>query len=163
MPENAALVANLVVGHDSGLVSPLLLDLRKYWNEKRGTRFAPARADIDPLELRGHLGNLFLVDVLAGPDDFRFRLIGTNIARAIGRDSTGKTVYQAVGADCPEVARQICGVYARVAAEKQPVYTRGRMTWASQGPLGYEALHLPLSQDGQVVNMILAELLFLKD
>lgn len=163
MPENVALVADLVVGPDSGLVSPLFIDLRKYWNEKRGTRFAPARADIDPLELRGHLGNLFLVDVLVVPDEFRYRLIGTNIAHAIGRDSTGKTVHEALGPGHPEAAREICGVYARVATEKQPVYARGRLSWACQGPLGYEALHLPLSQDGQTVNMILAELLFLKD
>jgi hypothetical protein len=37
--------------------------LYDYWHEKRGTRAMPSRADIDPLELKGVLGWVLLLDV----------------------------------------------------------------------------------------------------
>ena len=42
----------------------------------------PLRKDIDPLELKDHLGSLNIIECLPERDDFRYRLIGTRIAEA---------------------------------------------------------------------------------
>jgi len=79
--------------------SPRFLDLKAYWDRKRGSRAMPVRADIDPLDLRTHLGSLVLIDVLPGMTDFGMRLIGSTIVEALGRDSTGKLLSPLMPAD----------------------------------------------------------------
>ena len=64
---------------------PLIKQLVAYWEKKRGMRLAPCRADVDPVELRMHLPNIFMVDVLDGGADFRYRLIGAAIVAGLGR------------------------------------------------------------------------------
>ncbi|HZL30376.1 MAG TPA: PAS domain-containing protein [Pseudolabrys sp.] len=61
----------------------------RYWNERRGTNIAPARADIDPADIRHQLGDTFIlaadfVDVL------RFRLAGTRVCALFGRELKGE-------------------------------------------------------------------------
>jgi len=50
-----------------------------YWESKRSGRRMPARADIDPGEIRLLLPHVILLDVAHDPLDFRYRLIGTVI------------------------------------------------------------------------------------
>ncbi len=82
--------------------NPRFVELKAYWDRKRGGRAMPMRADIDPLDLRGHLGSLVLIDVLPGLADFRMRLIGSKIVEAYGRDSTGKLLSALTPARWPE-------------------------------------------------------------
>src|SRR5690606_40981648 len=62
---------------------------------KRGDRIMPARADMDPLELRDYLGWIVIVDVLDGGSDFYYRLVGTKVAHyfEIGRASCRESVW----------------------------------------------------------------------
>jgi len=71
--------------------NPLLVELHRYWLNRRGERAIPRRSDIDPLdrELRPHLGYIVLTDVVE-PERFRFRLVGSTLTKIVGRDSTGK-------------------------------------------------------------------------
>ena len=61
----------------------------EYWNKKRGTRLAPARADIDPTEIRYALSDTF---ILAADfvDCLRFRLAGTRVCALFGREIKGE-------------------------------------------------------------------------
>jgi hypothetical protein len=54
----------------------------------------PSRADIDPLDMpRGVLPNIWLIDVLRMPAlRYRYRLIGTHVAKARDCDRTGHFV-----------------------------------------------------------------------
>jgi len=52
-----------------------LQEVLDYWNAKRGSRFAPARADIEPLVLTAALPRILLAEVLSDPFDFRCRLM----------------------------------------------------------------------------------------
>jgi len=70
--------------------APMLPDLVAYWDAKRAARLAPPRAAIDPLDIPKHLQHLFMLDVVDSGRDFRLRLIGTEIVRGLGRDSTGQ-------------------------------------------------------------------------
>src|SRR5690242_1319194 len=59
-----------------------LNDLYAYWLAKRGSRIGPSRSVIRPEDLAPLLPNLALADVVGDPPRFRFRLFGTNLARA---------------------------------------------------------------------------------
>jgi hypothetical protein len=64
-------------------------ELYAYWNARRGTRPAPARADIDPSAIRHSLSDIF---ILAADfvDEQRFRLAGTRVCALFGRELKGE-------------------------------------------------------------------------
>lgn len=123
-----------------------------YWNEKRGTRRFPARRDIDPLDFTYVLGWVTLVDVTYNPVRFRFRLYGSELAHRSGTDLTGTYADQHPSRDFGAMLQRSwqevvdrggpdCVHYDRVVDNrKQP----------------WEAVRLPLSSDGSVIDMLLA-------
>ena len=60
-------------------------ELFAHWHDRRGTRIAPERADIDPGAIRKILGDAFLLggDTDADP---AFRLAGTRVCALFGRE-----------------------------------------------------------------------------
>lgn len=60
-----------------------------YWNEKRGERPAPARADIDPGAIRHALGDTFML-AADFVDGMRFRLAGTRVCALFCREVKGE-------------------------------------------------------------------------
>lgn len=81
-----------MAGVDSA--TPLLRSVHAYWDGKRRGRRMPARADLDPAEIKLLLPHLVLMDVLrdASPDwplDFRYRLIGTHVDANMNGRYTG--------------------------------------------------------------------------
>lgn len=147
------------VGMDPDLhfQNPKLHGLVRYWEEKRGTRPMPSRADIDPLELGEHMGNLILIDVEHEPVRLRYRLVGTNITAAMARDSTGK-YYDEIYAE--ENLKHIYASFHWIFEHKAPLRTHGQAYYPDKNFYDYEALNLPLSDDGETVNMVLGELVF---
>lgn len=139
---------------------PELCRLLEYWQAKRRTLGRlPARADIDPLEMRFALGHLILADVEPGdPIRFRHRLIGTRIVEHAGYDATGLYVD-----DIPdqELARRLTESYRTVIATREPVQDRVNGMVGGR-PLNLEILRLPLSQDGTTIGMVLTGAFFLK-
>jgi hypothetical protein len=136
--------------------NPKFRDLKAYWNAKRGARAMPRRADIDPLDLRTHLGGLVIVEVLAGPERFRFRLVGTKVVEAYGRDSTGKTVEQ-VFRDDPAGGGFLNEFFGAVVERHAAIRARGPIRPAHQILRDSDALLLPLDAGDGTVGMILIE------
>ena len=60
-------------------------ELFEYWNERRGTRPAPERADIEPGAIRHVLGDTFVIEVNR-TDNHLFRLAGTRLCALFGRE-----------------------------------------------------------------------------
>lgn len=60
-----------------------------YWNERRGTRPAPERADIDPAAIRHALGDTFML-AADFVDQLRFRLAGTRVCALFCREIKGE-------------------------------------------------------------------------
>ena len=81
----------------------VLRRLLAYWLGKRGPRRAPARADIDPLEIASLLPHVMLIDVEHAPLRFRYSLVGTEVVRNLGADMTGRYLDEFVrlGQDAP--------------------------------------------------------------
>jgi hypothetical protein len=137
--------------------APLLKALQSYWAAKRGARAMPRRADIDPLELRPHLGNLVMIEVLGAGEDFRYRLIGTNVVTQHGRDSTGKSVRELYQTADPVIFDWSMTVLRTVVATRLPVRAANRLRMVNRDYITSDQLHLPLSEDDAAVNMILCE------
>lgn len=64
--------------------------LSRWWLSKRPAGGLPSIDDVDPIELKGALGYLMILDVLEDGWDYRYRLYGTEIARHAKRDYTGQ-------------------------------------------------------------------------
>jgi hypothetical protein len=143
---------------DAATGRPELRRLLEYWQAKRRTLGRlPARADVDPLEMRYALGHLVLADVEHGdPIRFRHRLIGTRIVERAGYDATGLYVD-----DIPdsELARWLLGTYASVVATREPVWQSLNGVIGGRATI-LEILRLPLSSDGGKIDVVLSGAFF---
>lgn len=137
--------------------APKFRDLFAYWERKRGLRAMPRRADIDPLELKPHLGSLVLVEVLSGPERFRFRLVGTKVVEAYGRDSTGKTVEQVFAGADPVGYAFLIELFSTIVERRAVARASGPIRPAHQMLRNSDALLLPLDAGDGTVGMILIE------
>ena len=63
--------------------------LFKYWNSLRGTRPAPERGEIEPSDIRDILGDTFILEVSTQMRVISFRLAGTRLCAAYGRELKG--------------------------------------------------------------------------
>jgi hypothetical protein len=128
-----------------------------YWDGKRQGRRMPSRRDIDPAEIPQLLPHLLLVDVQRDPLDFRYRLVGTAVTARFGRDDTGAR-FSALAHLAPGSPAWKAAV--RVLEEKRPIVTDLVHVGTSRWVTDYRDLSLPLSEDDETVNMILAVLQF---
>lgn len=135
---------------------PRLEKLYAYWRKKRGDRAMPARRDIDPLDVRELMGNLTLIDVRPETMEFRFRLAGSRIVDLFGKELTGRGVDEArfLGKR-PPFERQ-CGA---VLESKEPSFIIILMG-VEHRRMVYRQLLLPLSSDGENIDIMLGGAVF---
>jgi hypothetical protein len=133
--------------------TPDLRRLLAYWNEKRGTRRFPGRADIDPVDLRFMLDRIALIEVhdQAGRR-FRLRLVGSWWSRKFDFEPTGTWLEDWPN---PEQMKLTLASYEKLLVLRRPVILR-RDEWIDGTQLSYEAALLPLSDDGDQISMIVA-------
>ena len=129
----------------------------RYWNRKRGTRLMPARADIDPAELVRHLPTIMLVDVrpgrsVTGGPVYVYRLVGTAEVAVRGQDPTGHPVEtHGFGLTLLDAVRN----YDQVVESRAPWFDGFETLLTDQDIRDGESMFLPLSANGQDVDMIL--------
>jgi len=120
--------------------------LRDYWDSKRRGRSMPARADIDPAEIKPLLPQLVIAELFTDPLRVRFRLAGTKICEAFGFNITGRWLEELdLSADLGFWLAQ----YQRLISASEPVYGR---TTGTRGPVELfrsDWALFPLSSDGQ--------------
>jgi hypothetical protein len=126
--------------------------LCQYWLEKKAERFAPSRQDIDSADLRDLLPYVFLIDVEYRPLRFRFSLVGTAIVERFGGDVTGRYIDEI---EFSYRAPSVAAHYAAVVTTREPSCHSVHYTTGSGRHLVYERVILPLSSDGETVNMLL--------
>lgn len=139
------------------ITSEILRKLHDYWDEKRAGRAMPSRSDIDPLDIPSLLPNLLLFDVEAESRRLRARLVGTAIVELYGADYTGKYLDEI---DFGDRRDQILEDYATCVELRRPSISN-RLFWnLRDAQLRIERLILPLSNDQETVNMLLAGITF---
>lgn len=139
---------------------PALAFLQDYWNAKRAARAMPARADINPAEMKAHIRAMVLVDALPGFTDFRYRMIGSDVTEHMLSDATGKTLREVFIRYGEQALEGAIAGYAHVARNKVIMRLYGSAAWLHHPHLDFDSLHFPLSDDGENVNMILSAVTF---
>jgi hypothetical protein len=142
------------------LEHPTLGFLRAYWEGKRGGRPMPSRADINPSEMKQHLSWLVMLDVLEGGRDFRYRLIGDDVADYFFWNPTGKTVTESFANQPASLTNVVLNVYRGVIANRVPTYAFADAGWALKNVESCECLYVPLSDDGETINVLLQAFVF---
>jgi len=123
-----------------------------YWDARRGDRFAPARRDLDPVDIPFALADIVLVDVVAGqPCRFRYRLVGENLVAVDGYNMRGRFLDELPE---PEYRERVRLTWTRVVETRLPLH-HVRCAVFDGRRRRYESLVLPLSGDGSRVDMIL--------
>ena len=140
---------------DPATLPPVLCDLFTYWNRIRGDRAMPARRDLDPLDIPALLPWVLLTDVRRDPLDFRYRLIGTAVAERSRRDYTGRHFSELPHTRPDSIVWQ---VRAAVVETRRPQWALAPYTGTTQGlnVKSVSGIYLPLSADGETVDMILS-------
>lgn len=138
------------------IASPILRQLFLYWDARRGEREFPARRDIDPLHFPYALGNVMLIDVLYEPLRFRFRLHGTELALRAGYDMTGKMADQLPDLENRGVLLERCRTLVEA---RRPIFVAADRL-VDERPCSYEAIWLPLSDQGDAITMLMGALVY---
>lgn len=132
--------------------SPMLSAFYTYWNEKRGDRKMPSRADLDPIEMKRWLPGIIIVDVLENPRRLVYRLVGSRSVALRQTDVTGKTVIEGYhGTTLDDVLEN----YRLVIDEHRIVYDAEQKPSGSGLLKDSETLLLPLSSDGHRVDKVI--------
>jgi hypothetical protein len=132
--------------------TPLIAEVYGYWDGKRRGRRVPARADIDPAELRPYIANMLLVDVQHEPFSLTYRLAGTREVKARGGDPTGKDVASHFIGDSWDA---ILFKYRFAVEQRAFIYDEDPAPIGSPRVRELASLFLPLSPDDQTVNMVM--------
>jgi len=129
-------------------------DLFAYWNELRGMRDAPERAEVDPAAIRGTLGDTVMLAREPG-QRATFRLAGTRVCALFGRELKNEN-FQALWE--PGSRHDIDTLLAS-AAEEATGFVAGATAQVDDGdPVNVELLLLPLfhrgSTDGRLIGAL---------
>ncbi|MFP6772820.1 MAG: PAS domain-containing protein [Alphaproteobacteria bacterium] len=137
-----------------GFESQTLIDILSFRRRAAGKRAMPTHGDVDPIAIGpALLPHILLIDVVhPAPFRFRWRLIGTHITRAIGRDKTGSYWDEIYDDDALTFMRARADW---VVQHKSPLRSTGHASLPDRDVDVNEALHAPISDDGKSVNMIL--------
>lgn len=134
-----------------------IASIQDLWDARRGSRPMPARDDFPVEDLRPWLGHVSLVDVQPSPRRFRWRLIGSGIAERLGRDATGRWFDELYAGD---ILDGYVRAYSRAVDRRQPVCHHGDLEFVGKDFQHFRSIHLPLSDDGETVNMLMLCLSF---
>jgi hypothetical protein len=141
------------VNGQSPFTDPRLEQTYDYWRDKAARRAMPSRADIDPTEIPKLLPDVMLVERMAD-GRYRYRLIGTENQTAHGINATGRFLDEVLPG--PAYAAHVLSLYDECVETRRPLYSE--CLFFAPARLEPErhtkVLFMPLSADGDTVNMI---------
>lgn len=111
----------------------------------------PSRRDLKPEDMPHCLGWINLVDVAHKPLRFRFRLVGSVIAEAYGKDMTGLPVQEIMPESYAKVVHEH---FSDAVREGAPLLHEMHFVDEARS-LPVRRLTLPLSDNGRDVNMLM--------
>ena len=125
--------------------------LLDYWQSKRPDGGLPARADLDPVDLKDLLGWLSLVEVRPSPPRFFIRLLGTSHPpRPFGpRHGQDITAMQPVA-----YRETVVEQYETTVARRAPTVHENVLSFGAHR-LSYQRIALPLAKDHVTPDMLM--------
>jgi hypothetical protein len=132
--------------------SDMVRSLHRWWLS-RSSHDIPDRADLDPLDIKQLLPNLFIADVEHNPFRIRYRLVGTRAIEATGMDITGRYLDELLPADGTEPWMEY---YHQAYRARSPVFGASDAPTTSGGRFTYEFGLFPLRKGGSSVAQFVA-------
>lgn len=131
---------------------PHIQALFGYWDAVRGDRAMPSRQDIDPTAIPKLLPWVFMYNVLADGSGYTIRLAGDELSAFVGSNPIGQPAGSTM---TPRGAEVLFKVLDAVRTERVPKFRAGKAYWQPDRTYrDFEGCFLPLSPDGQTVNII---------
>lgn len=145
-------------GHPAEMRTQHFAGIVAWWNATRGARAMPARADFLPEDLAPwwRYMNLLAVEPQdSGGMAYRYRYVysGLKPMEYNGGDFTGRYIDEALP---PRMYAPADAVYRACIVRRKPLYTLRHAAGKSEFPVVFEWLLLPLSADGQNVDMFIS-------
>lgn len=138
------------------LTSARLKAAHTVWTEQAAGRLGPKRDEITPARLRRVTAWTFMMDVVGGGTDFRFRFAGDRIIQFMGRSLAGELLSAHLGTsffDGMNWLFQGC-IQRRAPFAIGPMPVR----YPGKEHLEFEALVMPVSEDGTNVTALFGAL-----
>jgi hypothetical protein len=125
--------------------------LAAYWRDQSSDGSLPGQTAIDPQAMRAWLGHLLLVDVIAGGEEFVYRVYGSGVADTFGRDMTGHSPreFPAHHVDI------IQGPYRDAVAGRVPRFTAHILSIRERKFAAWERVILPIANLSGTVDQLL--------
>jgi hypothetical protein len=124
---------------------PSIREVFNYWDERRGARAVPERADIEPSAIRSVLADTFILS-FEPRTGHPFRVAGTRVCALFGRDIKGEAFLDLFSRDARNEMRDLIAVVAQEAVGLVASTSESRS--APRGP-ALELLLLPLGYHGR--------------
>jgi hypothetical protein len=133
--------------------TPELMQVAALWRDKSAGRGMPLRRDMSARALKAYLPHIIVVDVVEDRERrrYRFRLMGTSIARVFG-DHTGKFLDEAIVS--PYRERWTAAIDTAVEANG-PVRLSGRIEYRQLDYLAMEIFLGPIEQHDEKAESVL--------
>jgi len=141
------------------VASPMLRAAHDLWSANLKGRTLPARADFDPVDMPKLLPHIILVDIEHPGPRLRVRLSGTNVVNVFGGDYTGQYLDEI---DFGDARPKILHDYLFAVDARRPLFSDHKFRRLSGTYLNIERVILPLSDDDETVNILMAVLSFFK-
>lgn len=142
-------------GFDDSVMHADLARFLRYYRSLAQGRPMPRYGDFRPADVSWLLGKLYVMDVLDGGADYRFRLLGAALTRLHGCDHTGKRLSDV---EYPGLSNPLRAEMAMLLKLRKPLLQRGRVVWSECGSIGAEKLLVPLTDDAGELAVILGAL-----
>nr|WP_242468747.1 PAS domain-containing protein [Rhodovibrio salinarum] len=134
--------------------SPRLNVFYRFWRSLTPEGTVPPYRAFDVVKVpRELLPHLVLLDVLDGGRDFRYRVVGTDVVQAVGRDFTGDALSKFISRHEPD---GMADGYRRVATQLVPDLYHGTLESVGKEFISYERLALPFTDANGTVSYILS-------
>ncbi|WP_416898777.1 MAG: PAS domain-containing protein [Minwuia sp.] len=132
--------------------SAAITGIHDLWQSRLRDGLLPARRDFLPEDFRPWLGHVSLVDVEGRPPRFRWRLIGTSIARQMGRDVSGFWFHDIYD---DGIREDYDAKFATAVDTRAPAYFAGDLEFVGREFRSFRSVHLPLAANGRDVDTLL--------
>jgi hypothetical protein len=134
-----------------------LLELHAYWLSLSSEGSTPYRGAFKPAAIPSLLPSIFLIDVLNGPRNFRFRLVGTTFKTASGQELTGRLISEVFP---PEFHQEVFDGWNAVVENGGPNWARGRFWLKEKDFLNWQGVALPLRAPNGATDQLLGAATF---
>ncbi|MBO6634460.1 PAS domain-containing protein [Parvibaculum sp.] len=135
----------------SELSDPVTQYMLRYWMDKKGDRRMPSPDDMNFADFARHSSRITLIGVEHDPQRFTVRLAGEEVIASLGFNPRGRDVLS-FNEKLPGLGTLLQGFYAWLLSERRPAAVKGTQDMLDKSYKSYEAVYLPLSNDGERVD-----------